>query len=315
MAAVFNFKIDRQTRSAIAAQAGSIRKPAPERIQDELFKILQCAESHSYLAMMARNDLLFSIFTEFTEPGQQHLQPEGFRTLSDQALEAYGHLEKILNSKNDIRSSFGNQPFPGNDPDRFVLIKWAVLFHDLGRLNSDPATGDGQFEKPTSFAEKNALLARRICERLRFSRRHSDSIELIIRQHAKPVALFGNRPKTSVVEKGLIRLFLECHDHTPDVLLHALAAFRGQKDADDLSSKEFTAFIQMLIKKYASELCPRASLPPPISGNDLIDEFGMTPSPGFKDILRRIEEERLSKPNFSRDKALKLVSELLGRKQ
>jgi hypothetical protein len=71
----------------------------------------------------------------------------------------------------------------------------------------------------------------------------------------------------------------------------------------------------MLIRKYVTELIPRASLPSPINGNDLINEFGMAPSPEFKNILRQIEEERLARSDFTRKEALKLVSDLLVHKQ
>ena len=315
MAAVFKFDIEQQTRSAIAADSGLIRKPASERIRDELFKILQCAESHPYLTMMASNNLLFHILQEFDGLDQQQQQNDGFRAAINQVLASYNNLEIILNSKNNIRLSFGNQPFPGDDAERSSLIKWAVLIHGFNRLNSDFSNGGGQFEDSAALADNSALKARSICERLRFSRRHSETIELIIRYHTRPLGLFIDDASASVIEKELIRLFLDSHDLTPDVLLHALAASRRQTDDADTRSKEFTEFIQSLIQKYATELYPRASLPSPINGNDLINEFGMSPSPDFKDILRRIEEERLARSDLNREEALKLVSDLLVGKQ
>ena len=119
MAAVFKFDIEPHTRSAIAVDAGLIRRPASERIRDELYKILQCAESHPYLTMMAGNNLLFHILQEFDRLNQQQPQNDAFRASINQALESYNHLEIILNSKNNIRLSFGNQPFPGDDAERF----------------------------------------------------------------------------------------------------------------------------------------------------------------------------------------------------
>lgn len=314
MAATFDFIIDPPTRSAIAAEAGLIRNPAAERIRDELFKILRCSESHPYLVMMVGNGLLFNIFPEFMKTAQQRGYPNESRTLFDQALKSYNHLELILKSGNKLRSSFGNQVFPGDDTDRFILIKWAVLFHDLGRLSTISTAGGEQTHDAAAPAEKNAIRARKICERLRFSKRQTETIELILRQQVKPMALFERRSTASEVQIGLIRLFLDSRDLTPDVLLYALATFRGQKDAEDPRSEEFTKFIQALIKKYTSDLRPRASLPSPIDGNDLIQEFGMKPSPEFKDILRRIEEKRLSRPDFTRETALKFVAELLDRR-
>jgi hypothetical protein len=54
-------------------------------------------------------------------------------------------------------------------------------------------------------------------------------------------------------------------------------------------------------------------LPLPLTGNDLINEFGLKPSGKFKFILKRIEEERLTKQVLTRPQALKLVEELLNR--
>jgi hypothetical protein len=137
---------------------------------------------------------------------------------------------------------------------------------------------------------------------------------MIIRHHFKPIILFNAHQKNSPVEKEFIRLFLNCNDLTPDVLLHALAEFRGQREATDPVINEFTGFIRMLIQKYYTQLRPRASLPPPINGNDLINEFGMKPSAEFKHILKRVEEERLSQPTYSREEALKLVKNLLNQR-
>ena len=314
MAAICNFSIDRNTQTAIAADADLIRKSAAERIREELFKILQCSESHPYLAMMAHNELLFSIFPEFLKLKQQQLPAAGSGTLFDRTLQSYNHLEILLNQDKKIRRPFGDQPFPGEDADRSINLKWAMLFHDLGRPGVDLSSGEGQSGSPEVRADESALMAKRICRSLRFSRRHSDTIELIIRQHVKPMKIFGAHTPESAIEKEFIRLFLDCNDVTPDVLLLALAAFRGRKEIDILQSNKFTEFIQMLIKKYVTDLRPRASLPPPINGNDLIDEFGIKPSAEFKGILKRIDEKRLSQPVYTRKEALKLVAELLGRK-
>ncbi|MEJ2285223.1 MAG: hypothetical protein P8X85_16690, partial [Desulfobacterales bacterium] len=89
-------------------------------------------------------------------------------------------------------------------------------------------------------------------------------------------------------------------------------AFRGQRQPDDPQLNEFTEFIHMLIQKYATVLRPRAALPPPLNGHDLIQEFGLQPSAEFKLILQRLEEQRLSQPDFTREEALQLVSKLVN---
>ncbi len=312
MAAIFNFSIDRQTQSAIATDASLIHKSAAERIREELFKILQCAESHPYLTMMAHNNLLFNVFPEFLQLHQQQLRPAGSGTLLDRTLNSYNHLEILLNPEGEFRRTPVGQAFPDNDVERSVLIKWALLFHDLGRLEAKSSSVDGQSRRAEARADAGAVMARSICRRLRFSGRHSDIIEMIVRHHARPMILFSARATKKTLKKKFIRFFLDCRDVTPDVLLHALAAFRGQRQPDDPQLNEFTEFIHMLIQKYATVLRPRAALPPPLNGHDLIQEFGLQPSAEFKLILQRLEEQRLSQPDFTREEALQLVSKLVN---
>ena len=128
------------------------------------------------------------------------------------------------------------------------------------------------------------------------------------------MVLFRVHQQNSPVEKEFIRLFLKCTDVTPDVLLLALAELKGPGEADAPGADEFTGFIRMLIQEYDTELRPRAALPPPINGNDLINEFGIKPSAEFRRILSRVEEERLSHPTYSREEALKLIEKLLSQR-
>lgn len=314
MAATLDLKIDKKTQAAIAADTNLIQKSAGERIREELFKILQCRKSHSYLCMMARSKLLFGVFPEFLKLRQQRLGSSAARTLFDQTLDSYNHIEKLLNPEDEFRQSMDIQAFSDDDADRSILLKWAVLFHNLSRLPVEPSPSKRKIKIPDNSTTGSAAMAHRICRRLRFSRRQSDTIETIVRHHSKPFILFRAHQSNSPVKKEFIRLFLNCHDVTADVLLHALAVFRGRREADDPVINEFTDFIRTLILEYDSVLLPRAALPPPINGNDLINELGMKPSAEFKHILNHVEEARLCRPTYSRKEALKLVKSLLNQK-
>ena len=157
-------------------------------------------------------------------------------------------------------------------------------------------------------------MAQAICKRLRFSRRQTDIIESIVQNHLRPFILFHAHLKNRPVDKGFIRFYLKSGDVTPDVLLHALAEFMGKNDSNPSDTQKFTEFIRSLIQKYYTVLLPRASLPCPINGKDLINEFGMKPSEEFKQILMCVEEERLANLTYSREEAINLVKKLLKRK-
>ena len=64
-----------------------------------------------------------------------------------------------------------------------------------------------------------------------------------------------------------------------------------------------------IIRSY----CPAASKQPPLTGKDLIREFGLNPSVVFRRILARIEEEQLTRERLTRKQALGLVKELINR--
>jgi hypothetical protein len=58
---------------------------------------------------------------------------------------------------------------------------------------------------------------------------------------------------------------------------------------------------------------PRASKQLPLTGKDLIQEFGLDPSAEFRHILARIEEEHLTREKLTRKQARRLVAELINR--
>ena len=99
-------------------------------------------------------------------------------------------------------------------------------------------------------------------------------------------------------DRAFIRLFMKCGDRTPDILLHALAGFMGRKGSGSSRHQRFFEFVTEGIDCYYSILRPRASTPPPLNGNDLIKDFGLKPSPMFKQILEAIEEEHLARREF-----------------
>jgi len=311
LAAAFDFTIDAATQTTICRDANLIRKSAGERIREEFFKILQCDKSHDYLSRMAHSGLLFSVFPELLNLKNYRFDTDDPRGLFEQTLDSYYHLEKLLDPGDQFMRAIGSRLFQDNSTVRAMLLKCAVLFHDIGkpaRQTLGDITGIIHFY---GHASTSAAMAQDICQRLRFSRRQTNNIEFIIRNHCRPFFLFRAQQKKASAQKAFIRFFLKCGNTTPDVLLHSLAEFRGQKDTGDPGMSGFADFILTLIREYYSVLRPRASLPRPLNGNDLIKEFGLKPSALFQRILQHVAEERLARPALTRKQALKLVEELL----
>jgi hypothetical protein len=95
--------------------------------------------------------------------------------------------------------------------------------------------------------------------------------------------------------------------------LNALAVFLSRRNPRVPCVQRFSEFVTEGVDSYYTDLRPKASQPLPISGNDLINYFGLKPSAAFRTILKTIEEEHLAAKNLTRKQALKLVANLLSR--
>ena len=312
LAASFGFSIDSETRRALARDANLITEPAAERIRDELFKTLQCARSHEHLVGMADSGLLFRVFPELLDLANCRLPGKSHPNLFEQTLDCLNRLEKILVGGEQFKGMFCDRLFQEIDTARATLLKWSILFHDIGKPKVRKSSEGGNIHF-RGHAAISAAMARKICQRLKFSRRQADWIVFIIACHLRPFSLFRVQRKNIPDQIAFTRFFMKCRDLTPDILLHAMAEFKGTNTTNRPSDIDnFTDFISSLIQYYYSVLQPRASMPPPLNGNDLINEFGLKPSAEFKRILSRLEEKNLSGP-LTRDQALKLVGKMLKR--
>jgi poly(A) polymerase len=104
---------------------------------------------------------------------------------------------------------------------------------------------------------------------------------------------------------------MKCGNNIPYLLLHTLADFNAKQVQNKAQNKEFISFLRTLFDHFFAGFQPRSKTPPLITGYDLIDEFGLTPSSRFKKILKLVEEARLSNMIDSKPAALKLVREFL----
>jgi hypothetical protein len=71
------------------------------------------------------------------------------------------------------------------------------------------------------------------------------------------------------------------------------------------------AFCKEVVSFYDNVFKPRAALLPIITGDDLMREFNIKPSPAFKEILAAVEDLVLKGRITSREEALKIVSEMI----
>jgi tRNA nucleotidyltransferase/poly(A) polymerase len=201
------------------------------------------------------------------------LEPSGI----DFGLRSLQALEFFLNGFPSFPSDLAAGLNAEFHEQRRVLLKCAALL------------------RPIVAPRQTGVLAR-----LRLSRRDAARLERLMR----PVPLPREFALGTVVSASEeLRFFRMAGGLAPDFLMQALAV--DPKDAARPAMG--SANILRMLHHYFFRYRPKALSPPPITGKDLIDEFGLRPSRRFKRILDLVDEARLAREAFTRADALALV--------
>ena len=127
----------------------------------------------------------------------------------------------------------------------------------------------------------------------------------------RPLFLFAAVQKQSADRRAVMRFFRKCAANMPALLMMAAADMLGKEKQQSGERNAFIHFTHQLMVDFETDYKPIIAAPPLITGHDLINEFGLKPSPLFKIILNRLEMEQLSRNDMSRQEALALVRRLI----
>ena len=177
-AAGLGFEIEPCTLEAIKQAAPGVAAVAPERVRDELGRILTEGGPRRGFELLRETGLLRLLLPEIEalrgveQPPQFH--PEG---------DVWTHTMLMLDEMRD--------PSP--------QLAWGVLLHDVGKPDTYSVTDRIRFH---GHVERGVEIAADICSRLRFSNADTDRVVALVRNHMKFMALRQMRP-------GKLRRFLE----------------------------------------------------------------------------------------------------------
>ena len=274
LAAQFGFGIEPLTLAAVARDAALLADAAGERIRDELFKLLASDADLPALEQMQSTGLLAALFPELTglSPGSGiHRGLEVLRCLAVRCKEAAAEFV-------DLRAALEH----ALDARVRVLLHLAALLYPLPD-------------------------AARPAQRLKLSTRDADRLATLLRHRGQPRRLF-ELPQPAPREAT--RLFRLAGGLTPGLLLLAEADLMADPDAAG-SSAGFLAFTAELLRRYVRVYLPALRASRPVSSEELMREFGLSPSPLIGDLLDALDVERLSRGGLEREAALRLAAAFL----
>lgn len=275
--------IEINTRRALDPHGALLSDVAIERIADELRYMMEIGDSYESMKNMEEDNIIPVLFPEFlTDPGVS----------IKRGLACYGRCETLLVDPAHY--------FPLHEkrildyfqlPARRICLKLTALF-----------SGD-------TYALEAAL-------RLKMSKKEAALISSISSGCENILSLCSIASHRS----EMLRFLKNVQDDVYPMVILAVAAGGTNQGPSAYPSPEtpepgdrILSFCNKILSLYVNEVLPRMGILRMITGNDLIKEFDLPPSPQFKLILSELEDDILEGKVNTKDEALKTVRDILAR--
>ncbi|MCG6551979.1 MAG: HD domain-containing protein [Candidatus Magnetominusculus sp. LBB02] len=307
-AAELGFTIEGATLEAIAELRPLISGSAAERIWAELKMLLQCGNSTEIVRAAFETGLLFELLPEL-EPllglsQNQYHHLDAF----EHTMAAYKAAEAII-SNPAVRICDSLSVWLDNNPHKRAMIKLSILLHDVGKFSTQGQSEDGRVTFHGHERQGETMVSA-ILDRFRASAKEARLVTMLVRNHMRILAFKqAGGSVLAMMRRPLIRLLNAVGGdiYALAVLWAADAAAKPQGNAKTI------AICREILDFYECQFLPRKTAPRFITGRDLIQTYGLSPSPLFSEILNAIELKTLEGQIDSKDKAAVVVEQFLHR--
>ncbi|MDW7773197.1 MAG: HD domain-containing protein [Desulfobulbaceae bacterium] len=314
-AAALGFTVESRTRNLVERQREWISRPAPERVAYELGLIMKTDLAYAAFREMSATGLLFEVIPELKpavgmeQPASHHLD------VFDHSLATLRHMELIQENPGCFFPAGHERMEEYIRAGRHrVQLKWAALFHDLGKPPTIAIEEDrGGRITFYNHDRAGAELVGEIAGRLRWSREDEKAVANLVGLHMRPFFLCNVRRKEELTVKACLRLLRAAESDLPGLFLLGMAdaaAGQGEDRPEEMEREmaELFAHLEQIRKKHME---PVRSGPPLLTGKDLLDELQLEPGPIFRKILEAVEEAHMENAISSREEALALAGRVL----
>ncbi len=265
-ASQLNFEIEEKTFEAISKNSLLIKEVAPERIRDELFKILESLNPYMGISKLREAGILQIILPELErcfgiiQEGPKH----------DRVYDIGDH--SLLSLKYT----------PAANP----LVKLAALLHDIGKADTVAKGSDGNV---TFYGHDvaGAELVLKIAKRLNLSKKQTDKLYRLIRFHMFTV---DENQTDSAIRRFIKNIGVE---NIGDMLALRIGDRLGGGTETETSwrMEKFKQRIKEVLKK------PFTVADLKVNGYDVMKELKTKPGPKVGEILQKLFEEVLEDPS------------------
>ena len=322
IAAELGFSIDSSTEALIRQHHRLIADVPGERVREELLRLLALAGAGQRLAYLDELGLLTALIPELspargvdqpkmhvwdvfehsiqTVAAVEFLLREGTWEYADEEVLAMAPWSKKLCRHFDQAIGHGST--------RRSLLKLAALLHDIAKPRTKSTDDEGR-TRFLGHPQEGATAAAAILERLRFSHREIQLVELLVKHHLRPTQMSHEDTPT---RRAIYRYFRDTGAAGIDTLFLSLAdhlAARGPS-LDRGQWQEHTRITRYVLNRHFEEeslFRPRKL----IDGHDVMSTFGLSPGPKIGELLEALREAQAAGEVTDKLEALQYVTRLL----
>jgi len=264
-ASQLDFELDDETFAGIKRNVERIKIISQERITDELNKIILSPVPSIGWRLLLDTGLCELIFPEFYAlRGVDYVDGRGHK-------DNYYHTIEVLDNVAQVSAD--------------LWLRWAAVMHDIGKPPTkrfDPKAG-------WTFHGHEAVGGNMTPKIFRNLRLPLDDkmkyVEKLVRLHLRPISL----TKNNITDSAVRRLIFDAGDDIEDLMMLCQADITT-KNASKM--KQYLANYELVKSKMADveEGDRIRNWQPPVSGEDIMKTFGISPSRQVGDIKKAIRE-------------------------
>jgi len=317
--------------------ASLLPKISPERLRDELFKILEGPKPDASMRALEMLGVFPFLLPELPALKGVEQSPLHIYNVWEHTLSVLGYLENILmalasgynaDDTNDLftglltrgigqfREQFAKHFAESLNTDRSVraVLFFAALYHDIQK----PATKTVDYAGRIRFYDHDVKGAEVAEERARYFNLSNDEVERIrlIVQHHMRFHFYVSRledEKKEPSRKAIYRFFRDAGQAGVDLVLLGLADLRGTQ-GPTLTQETWTTALdiaRILLENYWEK--PEETVAPPrlLNGNELMSELRLEPGRVVGQLLEAIREGQATGKVGSREQAFDFAREYL----